>query len=60
MNLEKLKAVRTEVSESQKLICFCQEHCVEMCNVGGFLWEADSLWETHVGGTGLGRPDLFF
>lgn len=28
-----------------------------MCNVGRFLWDVDSLWEMHVGGTGLRRPE---
>lgn len=33
-----------------------------MCNVGRFLWDVDSLWEMHVGGTGLQRPGalIFF
>lgn len=33
-----------------------------MCNVGRFLWDVDSLWEMHVGGTGLRRPGglIFF
>lgn len=26
-----------------------------MCNVGRFLWDVDSLWEMHVGVTGLRR-----
>lgn len=30
-----------------------------MCNVGRFLWDVDSLWEMHVGGTGLQRPGFF-
>lgn len=40
------------------LRCLCREHCAVMCNVGRFLWDVDSLWEMHVGGTGLQRPGL--
>lgn len=44
------------------LRCLCREHCAVMCNVGRFLWDVDSLWEMHVGGTGLRRPGglIFF
>lgn len=38
------------------LRCLCWEHCAVMCNVGRFLWDVDSLWEMHVGGT---RPVFF-
>lgn len=37
------------------LRCLCREHCAVMCNVGRFLWDVDSLWEMHVGVTGLRR-----